>query len=325
MKLKIASPGKRILAGLVDVLISWTIWLVFIYQIASAHNFTELLDAVLVFVVVGFILLPQIIMLFHIWMISTFGGGPGKLLTGLEVVRPDGKRLTFWRAVFRNYLGYLVSGSFFWLGFIWILIDKEHRAWHDFVADTYVVEKRSWGAIVGVVVAFILLIGLFVLIGGIFDGFRQNSPAYSGAVQEFFDQMKTTPKTTSVTTTTETKKLEALTIQAMAVYKFGLCDGVGSCAMSLLTADGKRLAVDFAFPKNSCKEAGLYDKSIVMGDQVEVYGQVLADPSTVHLTLCGDSGYYLRRLTVPVGTVREGSSSYSSVGTSAPVPVKVGN
>jgi uncharacterized RDD family membrane protein YckC len=36
-------------------------------------------------------------------------------------------------------LGTLLSGSFFGIGYVWALWDREHRTWHDHIGKTYVV------------------------------------------------------------------------------------------------------------------------------------------------------------------------------------------
>ena len=37
-------------------------------------------------------------------------------------------------------IGFYISGAIFYLGFIWILIDKRRRGWADLIAGTCVVE-----------------------------------------------------------------------------------------------------------------------------------------------------------------------------------------
>ena len=65
------------------------------------------------------------------------GQTPGKQLVGVRVVRTDGRRIEFGRAVVRR-LGYILS-SLLYLGFLWILFDNRRQGWHDKLADTIVV------------------------------------------------------------------------------------------------------------------------------------------------------------------------------------------
>lgn len=73
------------------------------------------------------------------------GQTPGKMLFRLRVIRPDGRPLTYSRALLR-YLGYTLSFLPFGLGFLWILVDPRRRGLHDWVADTVVIrEPRTSG------------------------------------------------------------------------------------------------------------------------------------------------------------------------------------
>jgi len=118
-------------------------------------------------------------------------------MMGLQVINSEGRRITFWRAVLRHHVGYFVSGTFLWLGFVWIIKDKEHRGWHDLLADTYVVSKNKSGAFVGTLLAVALLILAGYLAVSIISQISVNIPMY----MEVFEDIKTelapspTPKT----------------------------------------------------------------------------------------------------------------------------------
>ena len=67
----------------------------------------------------------------------------GKSLMGLQVVSSkDGKPVGFWIMLLRELIVKRASGVFA-LGYIWILIDERHRAWHDKILDTYVVDLKE--------------------------------------------------------------------------------------------------------------------------------------------------------------------------------------
>jgi uncharacterized RDD family membrane protein YckC len=70
------------------------------------------------------------------------GQTPGKLLMGVRITRGAGQPLTVRRALLR-YLGYWLSALPLGLGFLWVLIDDRRQAWHDKLADTYVVYDAS--------------------------------------------------------------------------------------------------------------------------------------------------------------------------------------
>lgn len=67
-----------------------------------------------------------------------FGKTVGKALLGLRVVRDDGGALGPVRSLVR-VLGYALSALVLGLGFAWVAVDRERRAWHDLLARTRVV------------------------------------------------------------------------------------------------------------------------------------------------------------------------------------------
>jgi uncharacterized RDD family membrane protein YckC len=67
------------------------------------------------------------------------GQTPGMRPFRLRVVRDrDGSRFGWGTALLR-LVGLYVASAVFYLGFIWIFIDKRHRGWHDLIAGTIVV------------------------------------------------------------------------------------------------------------------------------------------------------------------------------------------
>jgi uncharacterized RDD family membrane protein YckC len=85
---------------------------------------------------VALVALLQLLYFVVFW--SLLGQTPGKILLGLRIVRGDGRRLSAGRALVR-YLGYWLSAIPLGLGFLWVLVDRRRRAWHDILADTVVV------------------------------------------------------------------------------------------------------------------------------------------------------------------------------------------
>lgn len=63
----------------------------------------------------------------------------GKRLLGLRVVDDEGNPLSRKKALVRA-AGYLISGAFFNLGFLWALFHPRKKAWHDLLAKSQVVE-----------------------------------------------------------------------------------------------------------------------------------------------------------------------------------------
>jgi uncharacterized RDD family membrane protein YckC len=83
-------------------------------------------------------LLFLIVLVYFVFFWTLVGYTPGKALLGLRIMRPDGRPLSAGRALLR-YLGYWVSAIPLFLGFIWILFDRQHEGWHDKIANTHVV------------------------------------------------------------------------------------------------------------------------------------------------------------------------------------------
>jgi uncharacterized RDD family membrane protein YckC len=76
------------------------------------------------------------------WFWSRGGATPGMKMFDLMVVRDsDGGPISGGQA-FLRLIGYWVSGAVFYLGYIWIFVDKRRRGWHDLIAGTVVVQRR---------------------------------------------------------------------------------------------------------------------------------------------------------------------------------------
>jgi uncharacterized RDD family membrane protein YckC len=67
------------------------------------------------------------------------GQTPGKMILNVRVIRTDGTQVTLGYSLLR-YLGYIISGVFLGLGFLWIAFDARKQGWHDKIAATYVVK-----------------------------------------------------------------------------------------------------------------------------------------------------------------------------------------
>lgn len=69
------------------------------------------------------------------------GSTPGMRPFGLIVVRDrDGGRIGWGTALLR-LIGMYVSSLVFYLGFIWVFVDKRRRGWHDLIAGTVVIRR----------------------------------------------------------------------------------------------------------------------------------------------------------------------------------------
>jgi uncharacterized RDD family membrane protein YckC len=67
------------------------------------------------------------------------GQTPGKMVTGIKIIRTDSYPIT-WQYALLRYLGCIVSTIILFIGFIWIAFDSRKQGLHDKIADTYVVK-----------------------------------------------------------------------------------------------------------------------------------------------------------------------------------------
>ncbi len=70
------------------------------------------------------------------------GQSVGKMLTGLRVVRTDGKAASFSQLLVRHSIGYLLTIATLGLGFLFSILNQKGRALHDFLVGTVVVYGR---------------------------------------------------------------------------------------------------------------------------------------------------------------------------------------
>jgi len=71
----------------------------------------------------------------------------GKALVGIGVMRSDLQGPLPWYRAFVRAIGYYISAGFLLCGFLWAFIDNKHRAWHDFLSGSVVVEVRQRSAL----------------------------------------------------------------------------------------------------------------------------------------------------------------------------------
>lgn len=77
-------------------------------------------------------------LLYFVLTTSITGTTIGKRAFNLTVVDKEGRNLTFWNALYRESVGKFLSGVFYF-GYIMIMIDKNNRAFHDYLCDSSVV------------------------------------------------------------------------------------------------------------------------------------------------------------------------------------------
>lgn len=173
----ISKPIYRLIAGVIDKLVYNLPFVYLIYKLSRLQEIESILNQFWYIVIIT-LTIALITPIINSFLTSYFGGTIGKLLTGIKIVDSEGKNLGFWQAFARNYIAYLVSKMVFWLGFIWIFVDKENKGWHDMIADTYVLLVNKKMIIIGVIVAIVFL-GLHIFLIKIsIQNFSNNSVVY---------------------------------------------------------------------------------------------------------------------------------------------------
>lgn len=78
---------------------------------------------------------------YYAGFIAKFAATPGKMACGLKIVRSDGSKVSFLRAVGR-YFAEILSAIIIYIGYIMAAFDEEKRALHDRICDTRVIWAR---------------------------------------------------------------------------------------------------------------------------------------------------------------------------------------
>ena len=80
---------------------------------------------------------------YYIILTGMKGATIGKMVMKLEVVDENYQKISYGKAAMREILGKFLSGLVFCLGYLWVLFDDKKQGWHDKIAHTYVVVKKS--------------------------------------------------------------------------------------------------------------------------------------------------------------------------------------
>ena len=127
----LAGISSRFISFIVDygLLVTFYIALIFLMPTDSDNDYLFLLFFVLLFLPIGY------------W-IYFFGRGQtlGMKLVGIKLCKTDGTYPIGYLGGFVRYIGMCISGAIFYLGFLWILVNKNKQGWHDIISDTYVVK-----------------------------------------------------------------------------------------------------------------------------------------------------------------------------------------
>lgn len=153
MEVNLPSHGKRLMAYLIDIVPITTIVFVFYYFFlgfdvvwhAYLNNYTgeQERDAFLNWRSNMRIIELIIWVIYSVIMdVSEWQGTFGKRILGICVVDMEGNKLTMEQSLKRNVTKAL-SVFIFYLGVIWILLDKNRQALHDKIAGALIIVKSD--------------------------------------------------------------------------------------------------------------------------------------------------------------------------------------
>jgi uncharacterized RDD family membrane protein YckC len=133
--IEFGSPGSRLVAYLIDgiAMVGLVIMMIFLAVLAGVFGL-----AILAVIPILIAVLFPLVYFPYFWQKS--GQTPGMKMMGIKVVRDrDGGPVTWGSAILR-YIGYWINQVVFYIGFIWVFVDKRQRGWHDLIAGTCVIK-----------------------------------------------------------------------------------------------------------------------------------------------------------------------------------------
>jgi uncharacterized RDD family membrane protein YckC len=120
---RLAPPVRRLLAMALDCVIPAA-------AVVATSNLAHRADV-----------LELLLLAYGAWVLVLFSNGTtlGKRLVGIHVITREGFPATLGRMVMREWVGKLISAAVCGLGFAGIVFDRERRALHDRIVQTYVI------------------------------------------------------------------------------------------------------------------------------------------------------------------------------------------
>jgi uncharacterized RDD family membrane protein YckC len=143
-RVKTIGFGRRLVATLWDGLLIFFLSFMLIIAIAFIEIFAAsfMRDRELPITQLTFWTGIFLSLLYYVGMWTSSGQTVGKSTLGIKIVGKNGKPLPVGRA-FLRWIGFIISGAVFSLGFLWIEFSKQRRGWHDILAGSYVVDADA--------------------------------------------------------------------------------------------------------------------------------------------------------------------------------------
>lgn len=131
----LATPGRRLGAFFIDVIVALFFSFTGLGLVVAGIE-TETTGMLMIGL--AFFLALFILSLYFM----TKSSSVGKQMLGLKVYSTLGQPLGFWLMALREFIGKMASGSFLYLGYLWLLWDQDVQAWHDKIAGSVVLDTR---------------------------------------------------------------------------------------------------------------------------------------------------------------------------------------
>jgi uncharacterized RDD family membrane protein YckC len=145
-----APHGGRLVAYIIDSIIV-TIVVVIIFTIGAfalgsgatveGNQVTNISSGSAIIATILFIIGFLVGLLYFPFFWARGGQTPGMSAFGLRVVRDSDGGTIGWGTALLRLVGLVIAGAVFYLGYIWIFIDKRRRGWQDLIAGTIVVKQ----------------------------------------------------------------------------------------------------------------------------------------------------------------------------------------
>jgi uncharacterized RDD family membrane protein YckC len=127
----------RLGAAVIDIIVLVLIFYIIRYDVLFKFIFSKL--PLSTYIIMATLLLWAIHIVYFVVFWAWRGQTPGKMITGIKIIRTDSSPLT-WQYALLRYLGCIASTIILFIGFIWIAFDSRKQGLHDKIADTYVVK-----------------------------------------------------------------------------------------------------------------------------------------------------------------------------------------
>ena len=188
---KLASGLLRFLSAIIDIMAWLLLFLLVLVTISTSFGLYSLLDSLLYGLIITIVLTTFGAPIINSYMISKFGGGFGKLLTGTRIVKEDdGTFLNFKMAFLRNHVGYAVSSLMLGLGFLWLFVDKRRQAWHDMMVQSLVVVRPKQAYVLAILSVFLLIMLNVFVANKIYTNIMINQEFYNGVIEDIKSEVE---------------------------------------------------------------------------------------------------------------------------------------